>query len=75
MRLKKWLRSYKKRWGLFGFIFPALGFLGAIVLLFVCLKYGANFDVLAWMASPKAIPIYFVVFIIVIAGWRLYCTL
>ena len=71
----KWLKDYKKKWGLFGLVFPILGLIVGLTVLMVSLKFGAGFDVFAWLGSPKAIPIYFVLLAIVAFLIRLYCSL
>lgn len=67
------ISDYRRKWGMFGLIFPILGFLVAVAILLVCLKYGAGFDVLAWLISTKAIPIYIILFALLTGLISVYC--
>lgn len=72
-KLGKRLAEYKRRWGVFGLLFPLLGFAAGVAIVLVCVYYGAGFDVFAWMASPKAAPIWFVLILIPLAFLIAWC--
>ena len=57
-RVRAAIRAYRKRFGLFGLLFPFLILLGGGSIVLVCLSAN-GFDVIAWLTSPKAAVAYF----------------
>mgnify|MGYP003595884570 CR=1 FL=1 len=72
-RLRKAFERYRRKWGLFGLLFPIVGFACGIALLWVSLYYGAGFDLWAWMASRMAAPVWLILLIIGVGFVAMWC--
>ena len=70
--MRKWIKSYKKRWGLFGLLFPiAMLLCGGGAVLWALGASG--FDVIGWMCGPRAIVLYALVAIALLEIVSLWC--
>lgn len=65
-RVRGLVRAYRKRFGLFGIVFPILLIAVGAFVVVLCLEANGT-DVLGWLASEKAIPVYFAFLIVALA--------
>ena len=72
-RLRKRLAAYRRKWGLFGLLFPLIGSVAGIAILWVSLYYGLGFDLIAWVLSPKGAPLIWVAVLIALGFVCLWC--
>jgi uncharacterized membrane protein YeaQ/YmgE (transglycosylase-associated protein family) len=59
------LKKIKKKFGLFGFLFPIIIAIIGAAIVAVCF-YETGFDVLSWLRGPHAVIAYFAIAIILL---------